>query len=130
MKRYTYIKEEGGMTLIEVLIATGVVSVALLSLYLTMLSCMKLSEVDGEIKSALMDLETVVEDISSTPYRDLKTRFPEETPLTTYNNLPEEELTVSYNDIEDGLTEITITVTWKSCLGRTLSKSVVTMKGE
>ena len=83
-----------GTTLIEVIIAMSVLTVALISFLSLVFTANRLSASSREGAIAAYDLQSAVEDTFGIPYDDFRTRYPSgyTFPAASYNHLRNESL--------------------------------------
>lgn len=116
-------KSKAGFTIIEVLIATFIIGVAMAGLVmgfsngLAMVEEMReISTADRLIQGTMEELRGGIIDIPGAPdYRRITT-IPDK-PYT---------VTTSATSVESTLTKVTVTVNWDSHTGKTISRSLVT----
>jgi prepilin-type N-terminal cleavage/methylation domain-containing protein len=119
-----------GFTLLEMVISMAVLSVGALSIYQSVLSYQDLSRLAHDRNVAIFDLETAVEDIQSTPFANIVSRFPHGQRIPKFESLhlPRERITVRYADPSADPLFITLTATWRDIKARTVSESVTTAR--
>ena len=131
-------KNNKGLTLVEILIATGVIvftSVVLLQLYL---SCLNLSEMNNNSSSATAHLTIMLEAIRCTPFSQILVDFPNgDVDGPAGNNyatlvggyvLPQEQIVVTYVDTAADPLEIIVRISWQDKRGDTLEKYLITKR--
>jgi prepilin-type N-terminal cleavage/methylation domain-containing protein len=126
---------EQGMTLVEVLIAAMVFSIALGGLLNGLSNIAEIIDVARDKSVAVKDLETMLEHARAVPFDLLTTRFPNGTvdgpgafPYLNYtgtHSLASEHITVTYVNPNADPMEIRVTTTWidKRTRARNISMS-------
>jgi hypothetical protein len=119
-------RRQGGTSLLEFVIAFTILTVAFLSLAMMASSSFLAIEEAEDISIATFKLESVYQQIHSTPYSNMKFRFPDGGTVdfdsidsNPSNNLklPGETITVTYTDISADPMEIIVTIRWKDKKG-------------
>ncbi len=119
-----------GFALIEVMIAMAMLSIGAMSIYQGVVSYQDLSRLAHDRNVAYFDLETAVEDIQSTPFANITTRFPNNQRVNKFEglHLNRERVTVHYSDPTADPLFITVTVTWRDIKARTVTESIMTAR--
>ena len=119
-----------GFTLLEVVIAMALLSVGALSIYQAIISYQDLSRLAHERNIAYFDLETAIEDVQSTPFNNIVTRFPNNQRIPKFEalHLPRERIAVRYTNPAADPLYITVTVTWRDIKARLVSESLMTAR--
>jgi prepilin-type N-terminal cleavage/methylation domain-containing protein len=127
-----------GMTLIEVLIAALIFSVALGVLLSSIGAIVDLLDIAQDSTQATGDLKSMMERIRATPFDAITTRFtngtidgPVTNPYTAIvggYNLRDEHLTVSYVNPNIDPLEILIMATWQDKKGRAFNTTMSTFR--
>lgn len=109
----------GGFTLIEVMVATAMLSVAALVAFPTILSFIQLSDAARQEDLATQDLMAAVEDVVATPFSRLTTTYADgqEIPKYALLHLPQERIVVDYVDPNADPLHIAIVATWADAKG-------------
>lgn len=104
------------MSLIEIIVATSILSVVLLSMIYGMVLAMRLQENSRLRDRAMADLESVREIMLSAPFEDIKTIYPEGSTIAAFNNVPGEIITINYPNANLNVDpmRINITVQWRT----------------
>ncbi len=105
-----------GFTLVEVMVALGVMAVLSMAASGLLFSTSALSNNDAELKAASADLQAVMEAINGTPFDNIVVTYPNGQAVAAYNNLHlnNESLTVSYlNPAATNPLQINLRVSWK-----------------
>ena len=109
-------KNDGGFTMIELLIAFTIIFMGTLLTVYTLVMCANLTERTKENNIASYKLETVLEQLMSTPYSHIDSEFPAGVPLDLSAMLDSE----SANDLE--LNDEQIVVTYQDMDGNVLAE--------
>jgi hypothetical protein len=114
-----------GISLIEVLLATVVLATAALVAFPTLLSFFDLSSTAREENIATHDLRSAIEDLLATPFGDVVEFFPDGGAIAKYQDLhlADEQLVVTYADVDADPLEVTVTATWADHKGRPRQES-------
>ena len=132
-------KNNSGMTLIEVLVATFVFVIAFGALLSSVLSSVGLIDLSDEQSVAIIDARNLTEKMYAASFNTLKTLFPngvqDGSGPNTYNTflvggytLRNEHITVTYTNVNADPLEILITVSWLDKRGRARSMSLTTFR--
>ena len=120
---------EKGMSLVELLIAVSVMCIAVLAIYSALVSaqCMSRSAKEDNISS--FELQSIVEDVRSTPFEEILEEYPNGKFVNAYEDksLNSERIRVDYVDEEEEPLDITFTLTWVNYQGRQCTKSLRTL---
>jgi prepilin-type N-terminal cleavage/methylation domain-containing protein len=127
-----------GMTLVEILIAALIFSLALGALLKSMGSIIEVIDLARDKSQAVADLRSVLEHMRATPFDLLTARFPNGTQDgTAINNytaivggykLASEHITVSYVDPNTDPLEIKTMLSWQDKRARTRNASLSTFR--
>jgi prepilin-type N-terminal cleavage/methylation domain-containing protein len=120
----------GGFTLIEVMFATLVLLLSMLSAVSSQLISLGLMRTARENTLATAELTAAMEEITGESFDDVLTKFPDAQPIADYTDrtLLAERIVPSYPaGIGDPLT-LVVTLTWTDWAGRPARMSVATMK--
>ena len=127
-----------GMTLIEVLIAALIFSVALGVLLSSIGAIVDLLDIAQDSSQATSDLKNMMERIRATPFDAITTKFtngatdgPVSNLYTTIvggYNLRNEHFTVSYANPNTDPLEILVTATWQDKKGRSFNTTMSTFR--
>ena len=135
-------KNQKGMSLIEILVATLITVIAIGGLLQAYRHFNVLAESTEEIGTAIRNLTTMMEKIRSTPITSVETLFPNGTAdgggVNDYETIVEgagggyelsnEQITVTYPNPGTNPLEIVITVQWDGPQGRQYIRSLSTFK--
>lgn len=127
-----------GTTLVEILIAALVFSLALGSLLSSLTSIVDIVDIAKDKTQAVTDIRNMMEHIRSTPFDTLTARFPNATVNGPGSNpysaivggsfvLRSENITVTYINVTDPL-ELTVRLAWLSKKGNRLNMSSSTQR--
>ena len=132
------ISKHRGMTLLEVLIAALIFSVALGVLLSSIGAIVDLLDIAQDSSQATSDMRNMMERIRATPFDSITTKFtngvvdgPGSNPYTTIAggyNLNNEHLTVSYANPNTDPLEIKVSAAWKDKKGRAFNASLSTFR--
>jgi prepilin-type N-terminal cleavage/methylation domain-containing protein len=113
-----------GLTLIEVLIATTVLSIAAVVAFPTMLSFVALSDAAREKNVATHDLTTALEDVAATPFDQVTKTYANGLAIPKFAalHLSKESIVVAYDDPAADPLIVTLTMTWNDAKGRPLKE--------
>jgi len=127
-----------GMTLIELLIATLIFTIALGALLNSMLAVLYLIDLAKDQTIATSDLRNIMEAIRVTPFTNTLSLFPDSVVDGQVNNsyqsivggygLNNEHITVTYADVYSDPLEIKVNLAWADKRSRNHSASVSTFK--
>lgn len=121
-----------GTTLVEVVIALGVLTFVLVTFLGIVFTANRLSTSSREGAVASYDLQSAVEDTFAIPYDDFKTRYPNNYvfPATVYNHLKNEALRLTRlaEDPGGNWVEYRIEITYANHLKGTSRESIVTRR--
>ncbi|MCX5667970.1 MAG: hypothetical protein NTY34_06655 [Candidatus Omnitrophica bacterium] len=134
------IKNNSGMSLIEILIASAMAVICIVPIIGSYLTVFDWSGTNREETVAIMHLANIMETIKSTPFSSITATFPDnvETLATTAqyaaivggDTLVNERITVSYiNAFSDPL-EVTARVRWKNARGIDQTRYLVTKRAK
>jgi len=129
------LRGEAGFTVVELLVAIGVLLVAVLASFSSQLTSLNLMGTSRETNVAMTDLRTAMEDVMAVHVTNIPLQFPEGAPMGAYTdaNLTNERIVPSY----PGLTtnpeaadplNIVLTITWNDFRGRPRTLELATMK--
>ncbi|OIO36489.1 MAG: hypothetical protein AUJ74_02010 [Candidatus Omnitrophica bacterium CG1_02_44_16] len=134
MKTY----KKNGMTLVEVLIATLIFSVALGVLLSSLGAIIDLLDIAQDRSQATSDLKNMMEKIRATPFDAITTRFtngttdgPVTNPYTAIvggYNLKNEHMIVSYANPNTDPLEILVLANWQDKKGRAFNTTISTFR--
>jgi len=127
-----------GTTLVEVLVALLVFSVALGGLVSSLLNIMEVIDLARDTSQATADLRSMLERIRATPFDDILARFPNGTAngpaLYPYTDIlgnytiSNESVVVTYANTTTDPLEIHVALSWQDKRGRTRSTSMATYR--
>ena len=127
-----------GVTLVEVLVATLIFSLALTALLGSMIAINDLLDLNRDRSQATLDLRSMMERIRATPFSDITTHFPNGTldgsitwPYTGIigtATLRAEHITVTFANLNVDPLEIKTTLTWLDKKGRSRNASMATFR--
>jgi type II secretory pathway pseudopilin PulG len=125
--------DEGGFSIVELVIAMGVLAVALLGIMSLYMNTVTLSEVNREIQSATFAAQQKLEEIRGTPFNSIPNLYPAGT--TAYfevgkmipvpPDLKPGSLTVDYSN--PYLINVTVRIRWRGIRGESAIVPVSTM---
>jgi len=96
-----------GFTLLELMITTAIILIAILGLLLGFYNCIVLNELNKQQTIAVNDARYCLEEVKALSYDNIDSYSPPA--LTNLNN---ENITKQVTEIEDGLKRVTINVSW------------------
>jgi prepilin-type N-terminal cleavage/methylation domain-containing protein len=113
-------RRERGFTFVEIVFATAILAVAALVAFPTMLSFFELSDAARDENVATHDLMAATEDLLATPFALVTTTYPDGQPIPKFTrlHLPDEQITVRYDDPAADPLLITLTAAWSDSKGR------------
>jgi Tfp pilus assembly protein PilV len=121
-----------GTSLIEVIIAMSVLTIALISFLSLIFSSNQLSASSREGSIAAYDLQSAVEDTFAIPYDEFRTRYPNNYtfPAATYNHLRNESLRLNRlaEDPGGSWIEYRIEITYTSHRGKPTRDFITTRR--
>ena len=126
-----------GMTLIEILIATLIFTVAVGALLSSLTSVLYLIDLAKGQTVASSDLRNMMEEIRVTPFVNILSEFPDSVvdgPNNSYQsivggyNLDNEHITATYTDVNSDPLEIRVNLSWQDRRGRNHNTSLSTFK--
>ena len=121
-----------GTTLIEVIIAMSVLTVALIGFLSLIFTANQLSASSREGSIAAYDLQSAVEDTFAVPYDDFRTRYVNNYtfPAATYNHLRNEQVRLTRLALDPGGSwiEYRVEITYTSHRGRATRDSITTRR--
>jgi prepilin-type N-terminal cleavage/methylation domain-containing protein len=127
-----------GMTLIEILIAALVFTLAFGALLSSLTATVQLIDLAKARSIAVSDLRDMMEKIRATPFADMLSLFPDSlVDGPAYNSyqsivggydLNSEQITVTYADAGSDPLEIRVDLSWQDARGRTYNISLSTFK--
>ncbi|MFT4541936.1 MAG: prepilin-type N-terminal cleavage/methylation domain-containing protein [Planctomycetota bacterium] len=134
-RSYRSARSRRGMSLIEVMIAIGVLVVAVMSAVSSQITSMNLMTTSRESNRAMSELQSAMERVLLDLPDQIPVNYPEDTPVEFYSglNLQNEVIVPSYptlvaiDDIPDPL-PIVLTITWRDYGARPRSLTLATMK--
>jgi Tfp pilus assembly protein PilV len=97
-------------SLIEVMIAAAILLISIVTLLFIFVSCGVLNESNGNLITAAVDAQNVLEQIRNLSYSQIDD-FIDNFSSTTFSNLDNETVAIS-NSETDGLMEVTVNVNW------------------
>jgi prepilin-type N-terminal cleavage/methylation domain-containing protein len=131
-------QRQKGTTLIELMIATLIFSIALAGLLNALLATLTLIQSSKDTTVAVADLGNVLERMRATPFSSLTTDFPdgdtdgasdtEYADIVGGYTLEEEHITISYVNAADDPLEINAQITWENKQGRQFSTEATTSR--
>ncbi|MFH0762370.1 MAG: prepilin-type N-terminal cleavage/methylation domain-containing protein [Candidatus Omnitrophota bacterium] len=95
-----------GLTLLEVMITSAILLVAICGLLFTFISCIFMNESDNNLVVAAGDAQYVLEEVKALPYAEIAGYSAPE-----FNNLTGESVTLN-KDIGAQIAEVTVNVNW------------------
>ena len=111
--------EKGGFSLLELLVAATVMTLAVLGSLSAHAGSQKLARNARDTERAMSDLQAAMEEVLLSPLDEVTTEFPDGTAMATFDDLhlTDEQVVVSYPNfvgatVPDPL-EVVITVTWR-----------------
>ena len=126
------------MTFIEILISTFVFTLTLAALLQSLTMSLYLTDLAKERNIAVYDLRDMMEEIRATPFANMVALFPNSLPDGPVGNpyasivggymLQNEQITVSYVDVNSDPIEIEVDLTWQDRRGRNHSISGFSFK--
>lgn len=129
---------QAGLTLVEVLIAVAILVVGSAAIIQVYLSSAAFSEINHQDTTAMAYLTNMMEAVRSTPFSNLLDDFPDgvvDGPVgKEYSNivgdylLPNQSITVSYQDPDSDPLEIEVSVSWENERGRSFTRYLVTKR--
>jgi hypothetical protein len=132
------IRAKAGVSLIEILVAVLIFTLAMGGLLSCIFSTMYLSEISRNSTIITADLRNIMEQIRSTPFDHITTDFPHNVQdgpgAKPYQNLVgvyrlvNEHITVTFTNPNSDPLEIKATATWQDKRGRNYSASMYTFK--
>jgi Tfp pilus assembly protein PilV len=127
-----------GLTLVEVLVATLVVTIGLASLLSSLTSMLYLIQDSKSQTIANADLRSIIEEMKSTPFDSMSNVFPNAVvdgpAIHRYNTitgsytLSNEHIIVTYPNVSADPLEILVTLTWQDMMGRARNLTMSTFK--
>ena len=127
-----------GMTLVEILVATAVFTIAMAGLLNTFFTLMYLFQVTESYEVAIADLRDVMEQIKATAFTDILADFPHGitggpsgapySAIVGNYTLTNENITVTYANVAAEPLEIKVSVQWSDSKGRLQQVSTSTLK--
>jgi type II secretory pathway pseudopilin PulG len=130
-------RESGGFTLLEIMIAIGVLMIAVVGSIATQMSAQSLLSTTRETATATSDLQAVMEQVLLYAPDQLPTatgRFPAGRPIAAYSNLHlrNERIVPTYPNYSGGTVpdplSIQLTATWSDYRGRPRTMSLSSAK--
>lgn len=100
-----------GFTLLELMIAAGILLIAILGLLTAFIHCIFLSESNKNLVTAVTDAQYVLEQIKSLPYSEISNFINNFNP-SQFSNLDNEAITFPNPDIGGNIAEVTVNVSW------------------
>jgi hypothetical protein len=95
-----------GLTLLELMITSAILLIAICGLLVTFASCILMNESNDNLVVAANDAQYVLEEIKALPYADIQDYSP-----PALDNLQGEAITLN-KDIGTQITEVTVNVNW------------------
>ena len=127
-----------GLTLVETLFAVAIIVTATVAILQFYLSSLNLSEINKEETIAMTHLINITEAIKCTPFSAITVNFPDGVPDGAVSNnyvtivggyvLTNEQIVVSYTDLNNDPLEINVTVSWQDKRGENRTKYLVTKR--
>ncbi len=131
-------KRRKGTTLVELMIATLIFTIALAGLLNALLAALTLIQSSKDTTVAIADLGNILERMRATPFNSLTTDFPdadadgasdtEYADIVGGYTLEEEHITIAYVNVADDPLEINAQITWESKQGRQFSIEATTSR--
>jgi type II secretory pathway component PulK len=126
-------RRSNGLSLVELVVAVAVIAFGVVTLMAQIEAAYRATNTSRETNKATAHLQAGMEKIISTPFNDIVSTFPDDSSIDMSNLEPidmmdGEYLTVSYEDASADPLVITVTVYWTSFDGRSLSRSLTTMR--
>jgi prepilin-type N-terminal cleavage/methylation domain-containing protein len=100
-----------GFTLLEVLVALGILVIAITGLLYAFINCILLNESNGNLVKAANDAQYVLEQIKGEDYSDIDD-FVTNFNTSQFSNLNNEQVAFSEANIGTDIADITLNVTW------------------
>lgn len=131
------LKNKGGLSIIEVLVATLILLPATLAILQFYVVNMAFSNLHKEKTVAMAHLVNMMERIKCTPFSDITSEFPDGEldgvgdSYAAYvggYTLKNEHITVSYVDPDSDPLEAGVNVSWQDTIGRNYTSSLVTKR--
>ena len=104
-------KNSRGFTLVELLVAMGILAFTISALLLAFVNCQLLNESNNNLVMATNDAQYVLEEIRSTGYANVHTFMDSFDPLY-FNNLRNERMTFPGHNVGTDIADITVRVDW------------------
>ena len=122
--------DTGGFTLIERILAISLLAIGAISIFHSAFSYQDLSEMAHERNIAYFDLETVLEDIRSTPFDQIVDKYPDGATVPKFNglHLNREQVTIEYRNPNRDPLIITATIRWRDNKGHPREESMFTAR--
>jgi hypothetical protein len=127
-----------GLTLVEILIAMFVFTLALAALLSSIVAVLYLIDLSKDFTVAYSDIRNMMEDIRTTPFANMLSLFPDglvDGPVSNrYSDLVggyllgNEHITVTYADVTSDPLEVKVILTWQDKHARTQTASASTFK--
>lgn len=97
-----------GFTLIELMVSTGILLIAISGLIVTFISCILMNESNNNMVTAVNDAQYVLEQIKELTYDDMDDYAPPTFTNLHNENIPEPTVV----EIASGIKEVTVSVSW------------------
>ena len=119
-----------GTTLLEVLIASTILGVALVSFFGIMVSGQTLGGFSREGTLAACDLQSAVEDTFSVPFASVQQKFPDGSTLGDYTNLNlrNEKIRIAYLEVQPDAITYRLEIEYTNFNGHRQTDAVVTRR--
>lgn len=127
-KKDRLILKREGFTLIELILAVAIILPVLLGAIGLNVYVFRATETSRRTMVALQDAHTVVERIRNTSETSLSavtSAYPDSQAVTGFSNLPSEQITVDYANINADPLDLIVTVSWLD-RGRTMVRNLST----
>jgi len=124
--------ENGGFSLLELLVAATVMTLAILGSLSAHAGSQKLARNARDTERAMSDLQAALEEVLLSPLEEVTTDFPNGAPIAAYDDLhlTGEQIVVTYPNFVGGTPpdplEVAVTVTWRGNAAGTRSLSLNT----
>jgi len=125
-------QRRAGFTLTEVMVAIGVMLVAVVGSFASQMASVNLMRTSRETNVAMMDLQAAMDRILLTPHLGIPAAFANGQPIAAFDDLhlPDQSIVVTYPGFAGGTTpnvlQISLLMTWTDFQGRQRSLSLAT----